>query len=124
LTDFKTLLDNAVYAAVLAKVGNTQRSQIEQLISKINERADDLEGVLYFEAFLMRQASKGNVDHRFARKVIEVCNMLNNDRSKIREFLGLLKWSFETVDRMGRVNAREFERNGFDMLKRKFLGGR
>ncbi|MEM3466339.1 MAG: hypothetical protein QXW47_11250 [Candidatus Jordarchaeales archaeon] len=123
---FKEMMDRAVYVAALAS-NDTEKNQIENLLEVINERPENSEAVIYFLIFLMRQAERKLISpKKVADEIICVCKELNNDAKKLKEFLGMFKWSYEIIKGLKRedsvkVDAEKFKSGGFDHLKEMFL---
>ncbi|MHA1285493.1 MAG: hypothetical protein ACTSQP_23560 [Promethearchaeota archaeon] len=122
--DYKTLFNKASYAAINCKKNRVKANQVNQLLSLFNspftQDIDDTISLLM--AFVSRQKSRGLFGKESAAIIISTLRKISKSvkdskdkKKKVREFLGLLKWLFEVVEKT-RIDFNVNENQSFDKI--------
>ncbi|QOJ78806.1 hypothetical protein IG193_08670 [Infirmifilum lucidum] len=95
MTGPEDLLNRAVQAASQASRERVEKSQVEGLLSFLNERNDVNELLFY----IMRQSARGSIGRNTARLLVEHIRGIKGDVESVRRYLGYFKWAYEVVEK-------------------------
>ncbi|MHA1250701.1 MAG: hypothetical protein ACTSRP_11975 [Candidatus Helarchaeota archaeon] len=117
------IYNKACFAAIKCKQDRVRSNQINQLLTIFNSNAmNDIEQtLLLLMAFILRQRSRNLFKQdsskailRFLKTIFNDNKMDKDEKIKItREYLGLLKWISEAIERI-RIDFKIDEENCFD----------
>jgi len=121
---FSDILNSAVIVSVSAR-GNTERTQINQLLEKL-ESEDGSKGVIVAIIHILRQIDRGKIGREAAKEMIKkLKEFLDEDENKAknhaREYLGLIKWLYDGNKVVNLNPSRLKEENNFKILIEDFL---